>query len=452
MVSLNMMMRRFPIVVIAILHLLIVAAPGISAEITSDNASNVVIRAAVAPRENIVVGQRVILQVDVLASEGWAQVKGVRDFSVEGAQVIRYESQGTRLNETIQGQTYTGQRYQLSLFPWREGTLTIPSIPVEVEISRWGSKTTKASKRLQTPKITFQAKIPPGAEGVSGLISTSGLTAIQRWDPESQTFEVGEAIKRTIELGGEDISGMAFSPLDFKSTQMISVYPAEPSVNDSFNRGMLTGKRVETVTYVFAGVGPIELPEIVIQWWDVNQKKMQQTILPALKLEITPSPIVERGKIGSQPAEEHIRLTTRRLTNLVIALMIFLIPAAVYRKRIRSLWKQWRQTRREKENFYFRQFAKAARSNDLKLAYNLLMRWLDHIHKGPGAARLDKFLQRFGGEKSQTEADLLAKALSIESTDWTGASLLHEMSAARRRWKKVRHTGVKKMYLPALNP
>jgi len=446
------MMRRFTLIVIFILFLLIVAAPGFSAENTSDIASNVLIRAAVAPRENIVVGQRVILQVDVLASEGWAQVTGVRDFSVEGAQAIRYESQGTRLNETIQGRTYTGQRYQLSLFPWREGTLTIPSIPVEVEISRWGSKTTKASQRVQTPKISFQAKIPPGAEGVTGLISTPGLTATQRWDPESQTFKVGEAVKRTIELRGEDISGMAFSPLNFNSTERVSVYLAEPIVDDSFNRGMLTGKRIETVTYVFAGKGPIELPEIVIQWWDIDQKKMQQAVLPSLKLEITPSPVVERGDTGRQPAEESVRSTLPWLTHLMIALMVFLILVAVYRRRIHSLWKQWRRTRREKENFYFRQFAKAARSNDLKSAYNRLMRWLDHIHIGPEAARLDKFLQRFGGKKALAETDLLVKALSNENTEWNGASLLYEMRAARRRWKKVRHTGVEKMYLPALNP
>ena len=447
-----MVMRLFSFLVILFLCLLFAAATGLCAEKLSYTALDILIRAAVTPGENIVVGQRVILQVDVLASDGWAQVKGVRDFSVEGARVIRYESQGTRLNETIQSRTYTGQRYQLSLFPWHQGTIAIPSIPVEVEISRWGSKTTKESKRVLTPKVTFQVKVPPGAEGVSGLISTPGLTATQRWDPKSQTFKVGEAIKRTIELSGQDISGMAFSPLNFKSTEIISVYPAEPRVDDSFNRGMLTGRRIETVTYVFVGEGPVELPEIVIPWWDIDQKNMQQAVLPSLKLEITPSPVVEGGDIGSQTAEERIRSTPRWLTSVVIALMIFLILVSIYRKRIHSLWKQWRQTQRAKENFYFRQFAKAARSNDLKSAYNLLMRWLDHIHIGPGAARLDNFLQRFGDKKSQAEADLLVEALRKEDTEWSSASFLHEMSAARRRWKKVQHIGVEKKNLPALNP
>ncbi len=447
-----MMMRLFSLTVILFLFLLIASATGLCTENSSDNVSDILIRAAVTPKENIVVGQRVILHVDVLAIDGWAQVKRVRDFSVEGTQVIRYESQGTRLNETIQGQAYTGQRYQLSLFPRREGTITIPSIPVEVEISRWGSKSGKASKRVQTPEVTFQVEIPPGAEGVSGLISTPGLTATQRWEPESQTFKVGDAIKRTIELNGRNISGMAFTPLNFESIEMVSIYPAESNVDDNFNRGTLTGKRIETVTYVFAEEGPIELPEIVIPWWDIDQKKMQQTVLPSLQLEITPSPVVAGGEIGSETAGEQFRLGSRWLTGAVIALMILLILVSFYRKRIYSWWKQWRQARREEEDFYFRQFAKSARSNDPKAAYNNLMRWLDHIHIGPGAARLDEFLQHYGDKKSLEEADRLAKTLNKENTEWSGASFFDGMRAARRRWKRILHKGLEHMKLPALNP
>ena len=109
-------MRLFSLIVILFLFLIIATAAGLCTENSSDTAADILIRAAVTPKENIVVGQRVILQVDVLAPDGWAQVKRVRDFSVEGAQVVRYESQGTRLNETIQGRAFRDQRYELSLF------------------------------------------------------------------------------------------------------------------------------------------------------------------------------------------------------------------------------------------------------------------------------------------------------------------------------------------------
>ena len=80
------------------------------------------------------------------------------------------------------------------------------------------------------------------------------------------------------------------------------------------------------------------------------------------------------------------------------------------------------------------------------------MRWLDHIHIGPGAARLDEFLQHYGDKKSLEEADRLAKTLNKENTEWSGASFFDGMRAARRRWKRILHKGLEHMKLPALNP
>jgi hypothetical protein len=446
------MMRLFSLIVILFLFLIIATAAGLCTENSSDTAADILIRAAVTPKENIVVGQRVILQVDVLAPDGWAQVKRVRDFSVEGAQVVRYESQGTRLNETIQGRAFSGQRYELSLFPLRDSTVTVPSILVEVEVSRWGSKSGKHSDRVRTPEVTFQARVPPGAEGVKGLISTPGLKATQKWEPQQQKFMVGEAIKRTIELSGRDISGMAFSPLHFEPTEMVSVYPAEPSVDDSFDRGTLTGKRIETVTYVFVKEGSVELPEIVTSWWDIDKKKLQQAVLPALELEISPSPAAVKGEIGSGTTQGSVRFLPRWLSITLIALAALLVLTAFFHKRILSWWKQWQKARCEREDFYFRQFTKTKRSNDPKAAFNSLMRWLDNIHTGRGAARLDEFLQRYGDEKSLAEADRLEQALNKGHAGWTGRPLVETIRAARRRWRKARRTGRGAINLPPLNP
>ena len=439
---------------IATIFFFAIALPGaeLCADDATDTTSSILIRTEAKPKDNIVVGQRVILQVDVLAPDGWAQIKGVRDFSVEGTQVVRYESQGTRLSETIQGRAFTGQRYELSLFPRRDGIVTVPSIPVEVEVSRWGSKDGKQSKWVQTPEVTFQVRVPPGAEGVQGLISTPGLTATQKWEPEQQKFKVGETIKRTIELSGRDISGMAFTPLHFKSIEMVSVYPAEPRVDDRFDRGTLSGKRVETVTYVFAGEGTVELAEIVIPWWDIDMKKLQQAVLPALKLEIDPSPMATRGETGSETAQGQTKFLPRWLVIALIALAALLVLAAFYHRRILSWWTQWQQARREQEDFYLKQFAKMARSNDPKAAFNSLMHWLDRIHPGPGAARLDEFLQRYGDKKSLVEADRLEQALSKGSTGWSGKPLVEAMNTARQNWRKTQQTGEAVMSLPPLNP
>ncbi|MEN8213736.1 MAG: hypothetical protein ABFR19_05170, partial [Pseudomonadota bacterium] len=60
-------------------------------------AEQVVIRTKVIPDSSIWVGQQVVLQLDILALDGWADSKRLPDFSVDGAYILRVESQGTRL-------------------------------------------------------------------------------------------------------------------------------------------------------------------------------------------------------------------------------------------------------------------------------------------------------------------------------------------------------------------
>jgi BatD DUF11 like domain len=93
----------------------------------------VVLRAAIEPKADIWVGQQVRLLIDVLARDGWAQIHKFHPFEVPGASVLRVESQGTRLTDTISGATWTGQHYEWLVFPQRAGAITIPPIVVDVE-------------------------------------------------------------------------------------------------------------------------------------------------------------------------------------------------------------------------------------------------------------------------------------------------------------------------------
>jgi hypothetical protein len=424
---------------------------GICADDAADTDANILIRTAVKPPTKIVIGQRVILQVDVLAADGWAQIKDVRDFSVAGAQVVRYASQGTRLNETIHGRAFSGQRYELSLFPWQAGTISLPSIPVVVEVSRWGSDAGKTTQRLKTPQAAFEVNTPPGAEGIKGLISTPSLEAVQHWVPEQKKFKLGEAIKRTIELSGRDISGMAFTPLDFESTDMVSIYAAEPRVDDRFDRGTLRGTRVESVTYVFTREGAVELPEIVVPWWDIDQNELKQAVLPALTLEIASSPMATAVETDGA-ATESSRALSRLMVAALTALVLLLILVIIFHDRLQGAWTQWQQTRREDEHYYFRQFARAARSDEPDAVYNHLMRWLDRIHDGPGAARLDEFLSHYGDEAALNEMNRLQQALYKANSGWSGKPLVAAMRLARRRWRQTKSPKQVDLALPPLNP
>jgi hypothetical protein len=393
-------------------------------------AEEIILRTAVTPGEAWV-GQKVVLHVDVLAKDSWAQLKKVNDAEVEGAYLLRLESQGTRLGETIDGDSYTGQRYEFMLYAQRDGKIIIPPVPVDVEIKTWGAGGSSRIERMSLPLVGFAARTPPGAQGIRGLISTSDLTASQEWDPETESPVVGDAIKRRITLSAEDVSGMAFAPTLHNEIDNLGIYPGEPTVEDKFARGDLTGTRVETVTYVVERAGDFELPGIELSWWNIDTQELQHILLPGLTLQVTGGPTV-----ASQPNE-------RPSWSALIVLLVVVVVLLVFGGRILAVWAAWRHARNETEAAYFRRVRRSARSGDQNAVLRDTMRWLDRINNDSQVARLDLFMQKYGDSRA-------SEAVADQSESST-MGFVSRLAVARKCWQQAHRGGEAGYLLPDLN-
>lgn len=392
-------------------------------------ADDIVLRSTVTP-DDAWVGQRVELHVEVLAKDGWAQAKKVGDTSIDGAHLLRLESQGVRLSETIDGDSYTGQRYEFLVFTQRDGKFSVPAVPIDVEVRTWGAGGGTEVRRMTLPGVEFAARMPPGAAGIRGLISTTKLTASETWDPEIDSPEIGDAITRTITLKAEDVSGMAFAPLQHSEIEGVGIYPGEPTVDDRFSRGELAGTRIETVTYVFERPGDVDIPGVMLSWWDVGSSELKRIELPGLSVTV----VGELGKDSETLAEATREPDRQWLAGLVLAAVVA-VAVLLFGRRIAARFANWRAARRESEAQYFQQVVRSARSGDEAIMLRDTMRWLDRINDGPMPARLDEFLHRFG--------DPDAQATAIE---------LSGLIAARRRWRQSQRVRARVAdVLPELN-
>ena len=401
--------------------------------VIGDNANaaeDIILRTAVSPEEAWV-GQKVVLQVDVLAKDGWAQLKKIADAEVDGAYLMRLETQGTRLSETIDGDSYTGQRYEFMLFAQSDGKITVPPVAVDVEIKTWGAGGDSRIERMSLPLAEFVTRTPPGAQGIRGLISTNNLTARQDWDPETESPVVGDAIKRRITLRAEDVSGMAFAPTLHNEIDNLGIYLGEPTVEDKFTRGDLTGTRIETVTYVVERAGDFELPSVELSWWNIDTQELQHIVLPGLSLQVTGEPAV-----ASQPNE-------RPSWSALIVLLVVVVFLLVFAGRLLTGWTAWRQARNETEAAFFRRIRRSARSGDQKAVLRDTMRWLDRINNDSQVARLDLFMQKYGDSRA-------SEAVPDQSESST-MTFVSSLAVARKRWQQAQRGGESGNLLPDLN-
>ncbi len=413
-----------------------------------------IVRTAIEPEDDIRVGQRVTLRLDVLGVDGWASLPQLPRIDLPGALVYSPQSQGIRLNETIDGESYSGQRYEMWIYPQRTGEVRIPSFAVNTRIQQFGLKSEPVTKELPTKEIVFDVAMPPGASGTMNVICSTELKVQQRWRPERATAQVGDGVERVITRTIAGAPGMVLTPLKHANIQGIRVYPKQPRIDDSINRGELTGRRTDSVTYVFEQPGEYELPELALVWWDVDSKELREEILPGLIVDARPdADTAQVDDVATVPTEPERRSA---LPWIILFVLVVVLGGLCWRYRnvLQAMWQQIQHYYRASEPSIFRRFVRAARAGDPKATQRMLMQWLDRIEARNQPARLDSFLERFGDTATiQAAEEMIVAAQSPNDTAWNGHQLLAGVRAGRRRYKlRQRAPAQAQKLLPDLNP
>jgi Ca-activated chloride channel family protein len=392
-------------------------------------ADDVIVRTRVLPEEALV-GQRVILRVEVLGKDGWANLSRMDNFEAPGALIFQVQTQGSRIQDTVAGSSYTGQRYELFLYPQRAGEIRIAPVAAEVSVRSWGLNAGETMHPVELPEFTLSARYPPGMENLPGLVTTTSLGARQTWEPEQTSVRVGDAIQRHVEFSARDVPGMAFPPLAHADIPTVAIYPGEPETTDQTDRGALSGKRRESVTYIFEQSGTVALPSVIVNWWDLSDNSLKQIELPGRIFEVEPNPAAAGLAIqpgtGEKPPGKVFR-------SVLVVLAGLLVIGALGRKYTIKAWRKWQERRLQSERHHFQRVLEACKSADPARVMRVTMQWLDRLEEGNGTGRLDIFLQQHGDAESwQVGLRLAAMDGSLQPAD---LMRFHRgLLAARRNW------------------
>ena len=204
-------------------------------------------RESADPAKGAVTGQRVAIYVDVLFRDAMAHPPRVEIPDVRGAQIFRFETQGSTMRETIDAASYVGQRFEFAFYARRAGDFTIP--PAEVTLLDREGATTGSAKGAA---LTIGVVTPPGVIASEPIVATESMKLEQSWSPDPKgPHKPGDAIVRTLIRTAEDVPALAFADPPLDAPEGVRAYAAPPEAQDSVNRGALTGKRIDRITYVF---------------------------------------------------------------------------------------------------------------------------------------------------------------------------------------------------------
>lgn len=348
--------------------------------------------------------------------------------------VIQLIGSPNQYEQIIEGVRYGVYEKRYVIFPQRSGPLEIPDILFRGEVTDGSSNF--VFRNLNTRRVTaFIEGItisvnerPVAAQEFDNWLPVTNLSISEEWSTDLENLSVGDSITRTITLTADGLDGAVLPPFSPETLDGINVYQDPASIERTYVDGSIVGTRVESSTLVPVIAGTIEIPEIVIPWWDVSNDELKEAVITAKSIQISTiegeipseqaeesignleellasSPTVDQEMIDAQEEEEFIEVGIYWL-NYIIAFICIVVLTSIYRLVLRPNNEEISDYLQNLKNKYksrispynnervaFRQLKTACQKGDLTKIKGALITWCDHYSRENKLNTIEGILQ-----------------------------------------------------------
>jgi hypothetical protein len=431
------MKRNSPVVLITLLLVLMLqfGTASAGAEVQGE------IKFAAEHSNPVWIGQEVELQLDL-----WSDGLNFGDQlfvlpEVKGGFLLQADSSTVSLSENRKGVQWQGLRYTFFFYPQRAGRLEVPVFDVRFS-TRAAYNAEPVIFQFRTSPVFIDARLPPGADSSSLVVTSSSFTTEAAWTPGLPDdgpveVKVGDAITLQITRRAQDVPAMVFAPLPEISIDGLGIYPDSPRVNDRISRGLLTGVRTDSITFICEREGIFKIPQLRFQWWDPAQEVLSEKIIPALELEVSANPAYAAGTAGASRSAG-TGFKWKPVAAVIVGVLILVFPGRWLARDIGVLLGQRRAEREAGEPWAFQQVQKECASGSTVGAYNAITLWLSRLDQSSSGLTLMQMAVESDDEALLREVTVLQENLASGSQDkWSGGSLAHLLAPLRNRAGRV---------------
>jgi len=244
------------------------------------------------------VNQQITLYLELATNHWFTAGTRIGQFELPGVMVKQRNALATNFTQRRDGETWSHQRWELTLYPQQSGKFEIPAIAVQATVARpeGGSRQVTLTTRPQH----FSAALPDPALTLGGRwLSASSLTLNQRWQRTANDhatspgeLRVGDAITRTVTASAEDTLSVLIPPLipPLAADQGVQTYPGQARLNDTQERGEYRSTREDQSTYILQRGGLLTLPALELAWWNSQTGQLETLTLPGHTLLVRHTP------------------------------------------------------------------------------------------------------------------------------------------------------------------
>jgi len=430
--------------------------------------AKLMLESEIAPEKGVSQGQilltvRLLRRVDLLqGSLTEPQPTGV-------AAVVRKLGEDRNFETHRDGRLYQVIERSYAIFPQSSGTLEIPPLRFDGEISRGHSHFDLLGGRGERVRRTsrllkVEVEPPPADLGGRPWLPARSLRLDDDWQGGVRKLTAGEPATRTLTLTAEGLQAAQLPELKLGVPDGFKSYPDQPSRKDETGAAGITGVLQQKIALVPTRPGRYRLPPVDIDWWDVSARKWRRAHLDPVELQVAPAtgaaasappvapsvspqppPEAPPSKVDQTPppAEAPVApVGAPRAAGFGFWPWLSLGLGLGWLATLLFLWRQKAKgaprpskkvdgTPEPREKEARRALVQAARNNDLRATRLALSDWSGTLRPETGRPDLE-WLARIAPAPLREEMKRLDRALySPAGENWSGAALIE----AIRQWR-----------------
>ncbi|HEV7309768.1 hypothetical protein [Ensifer sp.] len=243
-------------------------------------------RATLATKGTIYAGQQVEVDVDVFVPNYFLSPPQFPLFDIPGAVVTMPDDRGLNLNETVNGDDFSGIRKTYVITPQAAGDYALPKVEIPFGYAAVPGQTSQG--KVTVPALTFTVAAVPGGAGSAPGVTAGEMTIAQTFDRDLGGLHTGDALVRTVTIRATGVAPMMIPVPAFDAPEGVQVYGHDPVLSEErTSRGEITaGLRKDTATYVFSRSGAFVLPAITVEWFNPASGKTEMAKADEAKITV----------------------------------------------------------------------------------------------------------------------------------------------------------------------
>ena len=209
--------------------------------------------------------------------------------------------------ETINHKHMNVETYAFAAFPQKSGNIAVPQVSFEgfyVKTASFGFPNfeddinifgvdfhnvfgQRVPVRMKTKEKTINVLPVPADSLSASWLPLNNLELSSKW-AENSKFKTGEAISRTVTLKATGMTQSMLPQISFPEIIDFKQYPEQPIITEEIVNGKIVTTASYNNVYIPKKSGKLTIPQLKMQWFNVDTKKLQTAILPAENIDIIP--------------------------------------------------------------------------------------------------------------------------------------------------------------------